>query len=219
MVLSYLWIRRAVGALAISLPVVLGLGGYLFFDVDIQENISSYYHTPLRDVFVGVMCAIGLFLFSYYGSSMMENWTGNVAALAAVGVAWFPLDANSDPLDQHSIAGYLHSVFGTVFFLAIAMYSVYHFPRNEPEDYCPDGFVPRNLLFRFTGVVILACLGLMGTYLFLLEGEDRAYATRLNILFWLESAAIWAFAVAWLVKGRIFAVLTEGVEFLRSLEK
>ena len=51
LVLSYIGIRRAIGFSGLLLPIALGPIGWLF-GVDIQDNISSYYHTPLRDVFV-----------------------------------------------------------------------------------------------------------------------------------------------------------------------
>lgn len=67
LVVSYLGVRRAIGAIGLLLPIVLGPVGWLVFGIEIQDNMSSYYHTPLRDVFVGSMCAIGIFLFCYRG--------------------------------------------------------------------------------------------------------------------------------------------------------
>ncbi len=217
MVLSYLGIRRAVGSLGLALPVVLAAGGFLLFGTPIQENISSYYHTPLRDVFVGVMCAIGLFLYCYRGSSRFENWTGNLGCIAAVGVAFFPLDAGSDPLRQTSIAGYLHSLCGGAFFLTLAVFSVYYFPLNEPEDDAPDFLLEKSTSYRLSGITILASVLVMGVYLFLLPQATKDLLDKYCFLFWMESIAVWSFAVAWLVKGRAIALLTEGVEKVREL--
>ena len=60
LVVSYLGVRRAIGVIGLLLPIVLGPVGWLVFGIEIQDNMSSYYHTPLRDVFVGSMCAIGV---------------------------------------------------------------------------------------------------------------------------------------------------------------
>jgi hypothetical protein len=49
---SHLGVRRAIGLLP---PVVLGPVGWLAFGIPIQDNISSYYHSPLRDGLVGAM--------------------------------------------------------------------------------------------------------------------------------------------------------------------
>ena len=116
LVVSYLGVRRAIGAIGLLLPIVLGPVGWLVFGIEIQDNMSSYYHTPLRDVFVGSMCAIGIFLFCYRGYDWIESWTGNLGCLSALGVALCPLDANSDPLYQRSVLGYLHTVSGGAFF-------------------------------------------------------------------------------------------------------
>jgi len=48
-VLSYLAIGRSLGMLGFLLPLALGSVGYFIFGIPIQENMSSNYHTPLRD--------------------------------------------------------------------------------------------------------------------------------------------------------------------------
>jgi len=48
--------------------------GWFVFGIEIQDNISTYYYTPLRDVIVGAMCAIGIFLFCYRGYDWIESW-------------------------------------------------------------------------------------------------------------------------------------------------
>lgn len=218
-VLSYLWIRRAVGSLGLALPIILGPIGWLLFSVDIQENMSSYYHTPLRDVFVGVMCAIGLFLFCYVGSTQFENWTGNLGCLAAVGVALCPIDANSDPLYQATVAGYAHTVFGGLFFLTLALFSIYHFPHNEPEEESNGRDFGRRTLFRLSGAVLLMSVVAMGMFLFVLSQEARETLSEWNVVFWGEWIAVWAFAIAWLIKGRTFALFVEGLEVVKALRK
>jgi hypothetical protein len=207
LVVSYLGVRRAIGAIGLLLPVVLGPVGWLVFGIQIQDNMSSYYHTALRDVFVGALCAIGSFLFCYRGYDWIESWTGNFGCLSALGVALFPLDANSDPLHQRSIVGYLHSLSGGTFFLTLAFYSLYHFPstREETHEAAPHE-TQRNFVYRTSGVVILLCLVAMGAYLFLLPAEPKRLLNHYNFLFWMEWVAVWSFAAAWLTKGRaIFA--------------
>jgi hypothetical protein len=208
LVVSYLSIRRAVGAIGLLLPVMLGPVGWLVFGIRIQDNMSSYYHTGLRDIFVGSLCAIGIFLFCYRGYDWIENWTGNFGCLSALGVALFPLDANSDPLHQRSVLGYLHSVSGGVFFLTLAFYSLYHFPssRAEPREAAPHQ-AHRDFVYRTSGIVILLSMAAMGAYLFLLPAGPRRRLNAYHFLFWMEWIAVWAFAAAWLTKGR--AILAE----------
>ena len=203
LVVSYLGVRRAIGAIGLLLPVVLGPAGWLAFGIEIQDNMSSYYHTSLRDVFVGAMCAIGVFLFCYRGYDWIERWTGYFGCLSALGVALFPLDANSDPLHQRSVTGYLHTVSGGAFFLTLAFYSLYHFPSSEAvkHEVAPHE-AHRNFIYRTSGIVILLSLVGMGAHLFLLPGEMKRRLNDYNFLFWGEWVAVWAFAAAWLTKGR-----------------
>ncbi len=207
LVLSYHSVRRAIGGIGLVLPLILGPLGWLVFGLEIQDNISSYYHTLLRDVFVGSMCSIGIFLFCYRGYDWIESWTANLGCLSALGVALFPLDANSDPLVQKSIIGYLHTLSGGAFFLTLAFYSLYHFPSttdSEPE--VAPHVAERNLIYRTSGVVILLSLAAMSTYLFLISTELKVLCNKYNFLFWMEWIAVWSFAAAWLTKGRaIFA--------------
>lgn len=205
LVLSYLGIRRAIGVSGLLLPIALGPIGWLF-GIAIQDNLSSYYHTPLRDVFVGTLCAIGIFLFCYRGYDWIENWTANVGCASALGVALFPLDYASDPLYQRSLVGYVHTFSGGVFFLTLAFYSLYHFPRDTAIDAEPH-VRERNFIYRVSGLVILAAMLMMGLYLMWLPTEWKEKANHYNFLFWMEWIAVWAFAAAWLAKGR--TILTE----------
>jgi len=202
-VLSYLSIRKAIGVSGLLLPVMLGPLGLLLFGVKIQDNISSYYHTPLRDVFVGTMCAIGIFLFCYRGYDWIENWTANIGCISALGVALFPLDANSDPLFQSSLVGYVHTLSGGVFFLTLAFYSLYHFPSSNqsPVEIEPN-VGQRNFVYRTSGIVILLSMLAMGAYLLVMPATWKEILNGYNFLFWMEGIAVWSFAAAWLTKGR-----------------
>ena len=208
LVISYLGVRRAIGAVGLLLPVLLGPVGWLVFGVEIQDNMSSYYHTVLRDVFVGALCTIGVFLFCYRGYDWIESSTANLGCLSALGVALCPIDADSDPLHQRSVVGWLHTVSGGAFFLTLAFYSLYHFPSSKAEkhEYAPHE-AERNFVYRASGAVILLSMIAMGAYLLLFpEGWKRRF-NDYNFLFWMEWVAVWAFAAAWLTKGR--AILAE----------
>ena len=204
LVVSYIGIRRAIGISGLVLPIMLGPFGWLVLDIEIQDNMSSYYHTPLRDVFVGTLCAIGIFLFCYQGHDRVENWTANIGCISALGLALCPLDSYSDPLDQRSLVGFLHTASGGAFFLAFAFYSLYHFPTSKDKVEEPEPHEQqRNLVYRASGVVILLSMLAMGAYLFLIPENWQQFCNRYNVLFWLEWVALWAFAGAWLTKGRV----------------
>jgi hypothetical protein len=61
--------------------------------------------------------------------------------------------------------------------------------------------------------VILLSLAAMGVHLFLLPVETRRRLNGYHVLFWGEWISVWAFAAAWLTKGR--AIVAEiAVELL-----
>lgn len=210
LVLSYLGIRRSIGMLGLILPIVLGPGGWLLFGIEIQENMSSYYHTVLRDVFVGIMCAIGIFLYCYQGYDWAEYWTGKLACASAIGVALFPLDANSDPLRQSTLAGYLHSASGGMFFLTLSVYSLYHFPRTTLGVRVQSLDEKRDAIYRLSGIAIIGSMTAMGLYLLVIPASFKAILTGYNFLFWMEWVAVWAFSMAWLTKGHAILANIEG---------
>ncbi|TWU19116.1 hypothetical protein [Allorhodopirellula heiligendammensis] len=200
LVISYLTIRRAIGISGLALPVVLLVGGWIT-GIPIQDNMSSYYHTGMRDVFVGTLCAIGVFLFCYQGYGWAENWTANLGGVSALGIALCPLDFNSDPLLQKSVHGYLHTFSGGVFFSTLAFYSLYHFPRESRLEAEPHLW-ERKWIYRTSGIVILVSLLTMGIYLFFLDDDWKQLLTSYHFLFWMEWIAVWSFAAAWLARGR-----------------
>lgn len=230
---SAIGVRRSVGVCGLILPIALGPVGWFAFGVPFQENMSSYVHTPLRDVFVGLLFSIGVLLFIYRGRDRLENWTANLASAFAIGLALFPLDPGSDPLAQRSLVGFLHTVCGAGFFLVLAVYSLWHFPtrrgvarrgaplpQSEQEtvvkspdagaasDDLPEPHqAQRNLVYRLCGVVILLSMTAMAGYLVLLPIDWKVWANRWHMLFWFEWVAVWAFSAAWLTKGR--AILTD----------
>jgi hypothetical protein len=201
-VMSYLGIRRSLGLLAFMLPLVLGPFGYFVLGIEIQPNMSSYYHTQLRDVFVGAMCAMGIFLFCYHGYDALENWTGNLACLSAIGVALFPLDPNSDPLHQSGVVGYIHTLSGGLFFTTLALYSLFHFPRGHFGLRLKTRDEQRDGIYFASGLTIVGCMFVMGIHLFLLPASAKAMLNQYNFLFWMEWIAVWAFSASWLVKGQ-----------------
>jgi len=237
LVVSFRTIRRAVGTVGLVLPL-LGPVGWLVWGIPLQDNLSSYYHTPLRDVFVGLMCSLGLFFFCYRGHDRFEDWTANLACVFALGLAFFPVDPQPLRLmGDHTWTGIVHGLAGAGFFLTMALYSLLHLPKSRHaigHDGLPNGGaslpidregeeVPephrfeRHLLYRLSGVSILVAMLAMGVY-FALPGGWKETADLYNALYVLESIAIWSYAGAWLLKGR-FIVADLAVEVIAVAEQ
>jgi hypothetical protein len=204
LVISYLDLRKAIGIIGTALPFVLAIGKVLLGSPGIQSSVSAYYYTAMRDVFVGSLCAIAVFLFSYKGYDRRDDWAGNIAGLAALGVALFPTTP-SNPTPQAQLLGTLHLISAAVFFLTLAYFSLVLFKKTSPQQPMTIRKVWRNRIYTVCGSVILIALALSA-----IIGIVPALAAaleRFDPIFWLEAAAIVAFGISWVTKGE--AILGE----------
>ncbi|HEY4024324.1 MAG TPA: DUF998 domain-containing protein [Pseudonocardiaceae bacterium] len=190
---SYLFLRRAVGILGVALPAVLIIGKALLQGGPPLGSISDYVYSDMRAVLIGTMAAIGVFLFSYRGYGRIDDITADVAAVGAIGVALFP----TTPITGQSSAaaravGTVHIVSAAIFFAALVVFCLFLFTRSDSPK--PTGRKRvRNGIYIACGVIMLVCLISIG----ILQAVIR---TDVAVL-WLESAAVMAFGIAWLVKG------------------
>ncbi len=72
LVQSYLQVRQFLGYVALLLPFTLVFIGLASGD-GIEPSISDTYFTSAGDVFVGALCAIGIFLWAYKGYEMLKD--------------------------------------------------------------------------------------------------------------------------------------------------
>jgi hypothetical protein len=200
LVISYLLLRKAIGCLGVALPFVLAFGGMLVFSRGLQRSISDYYYTGMRDVFVGILCSIAVFLISYKGYERKDAIAGDLACLFAVGVALFPTAPGMDASSSDKIIGRLHLLFATSFFLTIAYFSLFLFTKTDPTKPPTRQKLQRNVVYKVCGSVILIAIALIVVVVWIPEGAAGA-VRALNPVFWLESIAVVAFGVSWLTKG------------------
>jgi len=198
LVLSYLNLRKAIGIIGASLPFALAIGKILLEGPGIQSSISSYYYTNMRDVFVGSLCAIAVFLMSYKGYERKDAVAGDLACIFALGVALFPTTPNINPTSQDHIVGVLHYLSAVLFFLTLAYFSLVLFRKSNPAKIPTRKKIQRNIVYTVCGYTILACIALLGLNSFL---PEESPLNNLNPVFWLESVAVFVFGVSWLTKG------------------
>jgi hypothetical protein len=189
-IVSYRTLRRVVGLLGVSLPVVLAVWGFaLFGGIQLEPSISDYYVLRTRDAFVGVLFTIAWFLFTYRGYDARDDRAGNLACVFALGVALFP---NSGSRGERIV----HIVSATALFLVLGYFSFFLFTLSAGSP-TPQKIV-RNRIYRACGIAIVVCIALAAAdSLFSSAGPLRA----ISPMFWLESGALWAFGVSWFVKG------------------
>ncbi|MFC5289064.1 DUF998 domain-containing protein [Actinokineospora guangxiensis] len=203
---SYLYLRRAIGLIGLGLPLVL-IVGQLLVDGRLLHSISGYYYSDLRDVYVGAMCAVGVFLLSYRGYEPLDDLVSNVAAVAAVGVALFPTRPSGGGSAVDEVFGVLHLISAGVFFLALAYFCLVLFRRSG--DSVTERKTKRNGVYLGAGVVILGALVVMVVSGFFEWGDLRP-------VLWLETAATTAFGVAWLTKGELILPDSGGEKAVRA---
>lgn len=196
LVLSYLGLRRAVGYIGIGLPFVLLAGKLLIDGAGLPGSISAYYYTDMRNVLVGALFAVAIFLISYRYDTL-DSRAGTLAGVMAIGVALFPTSP-ADPTAQERLIGTVHLVCAGVFFLTLAFFSYFLFTRTDPTQPPTRRKTQRNVVYRVCGILIVVCLVLsvLADNLF-----GSALVDALHPAYWLETVAIVAFGVSWLVKG------------------
>ncbi len=198
LVLSYLGLRKAVGIIGIALPLVLVIGKYIVDGPGIESSISHYYHTAMRDVLVGSLCAIAVFLMSYRGYERQDDLAGDLACLCAVGVALFPTTPNQGATEHDKVIGALHLVFAVAFFLTLAFFSLVLFRKTDMTRAPTPRKGLRNRVYAVCGYTILGCIAFIAVVSFL---SPASPVQRLDPVFWLEAIAIWAFGWSWFTKG------------------
>jgi len=200
LVISYLTLRKAIGFLGISLPFTVSLGAWLIFRTGMQSSISNYYYTGTRDVLVGTLWAIGFFLFSYRGYERIDRVAGILGCVFALGTALFPTAPEIDPSNTAKWIGYIHQGCAGLFFFTLIFFSLFLFTKTKPHGTPTRRKLQRNLVYRVCGIAMAVCILLMTFYTFLPEAATASLKAY-HPIFWLETIAILAFGVSWIVKG------------------
>jgi hypothetical protein len=210
LIFSYLTLRKAIGVLGTSLPFVLSLGALVLFGTGIQGSVSGYYHTGMRDVFVGVLCVIGFFLLSYRGYNGADDIVGDLGCLFAVGVALFPTTPSNAASSGVRIIGYVHFVFAVLFLLTLIYFSLFLFTKTEadPNQSPTPRKLQRNRVYKACGYTMLLCIVLIAIY-YRLPDELASPIEGYKPVFWLESIAVVAFGISWLTKGEAIRMLND----------
>lgn len=219
LVISHIALRRIVGVIAILLAFALRLG-VIAFNHRPPYSVSSYYYSPMRNVLVGSLCVLGVFLIAYKGHDKLETWVTNIAGAAAIGVAFCP---TSSPAFRPAWVSALHPIFAAVAMAGLALMAL-QFTHTKPSATSLDWreelkYMAWTLLYRYDldkrnkgrdpnkkvrNRIYSSCawLILAGVILaFVQNFWSQPVKDVTQWLFWFEALAIVAFGVSWLVKG------------------
>lgn len=209
MVISYHRVRQAVGILGLLLPVVV-LAGAVLSNTTIEASLSDFYHSLQRDLYVGILFAIGTFLISYrgYPSDDKEYFTDDrmatICGALAYGVALFPNHIPQNP-DATSIqiifgaefVGLVHHISATLLLLCLAYFCFFKFTRVVRAPW-------RKKVYIGCGYAILLFTVLTYITSILRKFGPETISDVIEVwslIFIFEALGIWAFAISWLVKG------------------
>jgi hypothetical protein len=192
--------RTMLGLIALCLPVVLALGKVVLGEPGLQGSISAYYYTGMRDVFVGSLWAVGVFMILYRNGTVDDRLTSG-AGVCAVLVAIFPT-APAGEFAVHGWVPYVHLAAATTLFVLLAVLAAVRFPVSDPGVAADPGKHVRVAVYRACGAAIALSVGAA-----LIDGVLAGTgAVGPGHLFWFESVALVAFGVSWLVKSRALPV-------------
>ncbi|WP_417942372.1 hypothetical protein [Flavobacterium sp. RS13.1] len=205
---TYRRIRRTIGYLGITLPILLISLSFLpFFKTQLQPSISHYYYTNLREFFTGTLFAVGLFLICYRGFGNRSIWKNdnlltNIAGIMAVGVALFPTNPNDFANKIYTLVpypekylGWLHYGCAAILFLIMALLTINVFTVGQHnETRSPKSILNENNIYRFCGYSIIVFIIMVPV------SEILKLYTYSTLIF--ESLSLFAFGIAWLIKGR-----------------
>lgn len=146
----------------------------------------------MRDVFVGSLSAVGVFLI-FYRTSRASDILGTIAGLAAIAVALFPTKPDAVDLmvqSTDSPSRIVHTIAAAVLFLSLAAFCFFLFPQSARPG--------RKTIYYLSGVAIVLgfALAMLGSTLLPDDVEQTVHP-----LFWGETVAIVAFGLAWFAKS------------------
>jgi len=218
LIVNYMFLRQTVGWIGTLLPIVL-LAGAAFTSNARPDSMSGYYYTDMRNIFVGTLCALGVFLVAYRGYDGVDESITNVAGFAAIGVALFPTKptvctagpvacpaSSVTHLSTHQqVLGDIHLVLAATTLIALGLMAL-RFANQRKKR-----FAAENAIYRASGITVLCCV-LLAALSTLLPASVKEHWPW---LFFFEAVAVFAFGVSWFVKGRTIQGVRDWIQNTR----
>lgn len=133
---------------------------------------------------------------------MMRVFTSESGDAAVVGgkLSEMAFNLNNYSKDIHLTAAAILFIFLAIYSLFIFTQPVEGVSRNEGK--LTTVKTARNTIYYLTGIIIIVCLAMIGAHKLNIIQIDNWDDARLT--FWFESIALFAFGIAWMVKGRFY---------------
>lgn len=203
-IISYLAIRKFVGVLGVALPFVSVAGTFIFGNCKtILPSLSQYYYSVMGNYFVGSLCGVAMFLFTYKGYEKWDRILTNIAGICAVVSAFFPTHISSAYLscfvntsNSSNFSNLIHLISSALFLLSLAIMSIFLFTKSK-GTMTPQKKV-RNKIYTVCGVVMLVAIISIGLFKI---PSIYIYFEKYKPTFYLETIGVLSFGISWLIKG------------------
>ena len=204
-------IRKLIGGLGLSLPVMLPLSEW-----ELLSSMSHYYYYSLSSLlFIIVLSTFGLFLISYKGylrdkttekisDDLLTN-VGGAAVLVVVLIPTWCLGSESLAIDHlcatenypllghaNSTLNAIHLVSAGIFIFTMGWMSKYKFTRGLNQT--------NNKIYRLCGNMVWIAIALL-IVLVIIDFFDEGFHITTYDVFILETVALIPFGISWLIKG------------------
>jgi len=190
------------GILGMFFPIILTIGTQFFECRELQNAISTYYYTNMRDFFVGILFAIGITFFCYNGYDKYDKIASWFATVSIICIAVFPTNNESTCLfglksNLSTTSGLLHNISATTLFITLAVMCLFLFTKSN--QFPTEEKKIRNKIYKTCGIIIFSSLIFLALYM-------NTNLLRLQFGHWkpvflFESIMLIAFGFAWIVKG------------------
>ncbi|HLK72819.1 MAG TPA: hypothetical protein VKU77_04130 [Streptosporangiaceae bacterium] len=216
---NYLYLRKVVGWLGTLLPLILLAANPIALSIEhsscgwLPNSVSGYYYSPVRNIFVGAVVGLGLFLIAYVGADLGDRVITDLAGVFALGVAFFPTtptvaspaSATCETVSQLSsrqqVIGDVHAVSAVLFLLFLAWMAI-RFTTTDSAEPAPQRLL-RNRIYWICAIVILASAVAAVVTNFLPVSLRPSFP----YLFVYEAVGIFAFGVSWFVDDQMLAAM------------
>ncbi len=215
---THLTLRRNLGIIGISLaPLLIILNNF-----QILPSISHYYYSNANVLFIGLLIAYGLYLFSYRGYKkdkekmdfINDNWITNLAGVLIILVAFIPTKADNQLINTYHLfnppRGHNNSTLNTIhlvcagcFLMIMAYLSYFRFTRSDNHEKSKNELTlknRRNKLYKISGILVALSLLFILFFDFLCNQPFSEYIVLIG-----EAVALFSFGISWLVKSKSLA--------------
>jgi hypothetical protein len=209
--------RTLIGLIGVLLPFVVVLGDYFLLNgPDLAKgSLSAYYYSGMRDWFVGSLCATAVFLITYkVFEHHTENTLSTVAGFAALGIALFstsrpsggntPLTPVQDRLGEWA-TGLVHFISAFIFIALLGVISLFFGIREDERGQQREGYKAKKSPTFWRRFHWSCALAIFGSLILMIVTSIGGWVDR-HLLYG-ETAAVFAFALSWLMKGLELNVL------------